>query len=130
MKKARVLLPALVLVLMLSMLCGCADKGEASNGSKITFTLTVTHSDSTQKEFKIETSQTNLRRALEDEKLISGTESTYGLYVTTVDGETADYDANQSWWNLVKNGEASPVGIDSCTVEDGDNYGFIYTIGS
>ena len=36
MKKAKILLPALVLVLVLTMVCGCAEK--STNGDKITFT--------------------------------------------------------------------------------------------
>lgn len=129
MKKTKFLLPALVIVLMvIATLCGCA-KDTASNGDKITFTLTVTHADKSQKDFEITTSETNLRRALEAENLISGDESEYGLFVTTVDGETADYTANKSWWNLTRDGTSLSTGVDGCTVEDGDRYGFIYTIG-
>ena len=43
---------------MLTMLCGCA-KDKASNGNEIAFTLTVTHSDKSQKEFEITTTETN-----------------------------------------------------------------------
>lgn len=128
MKKTRILLPALVLVLMLTMLCGCA-KDKASNGNEIAFTLTVTHSDKSQKEFEITTTETNLRRALEQENLISGQESEYGLFVTTVDGETADYSKDEGWWCLTKDGEQTAEGVDGCTVADGDEYGFTYTIG-
>lgn len=128
MKKTKILLPALVLVLMLTMLCGCA-KDEASNGDKIAFTLTVVHADKSQKEFEITTTETNLRRALEAENLISGQESEHGLFVTTVDGETADYSKDEGWWSLTKNGEPTSQGVDGCTVSDGDKYGFTYTIG-
>lgn len=128
MKKTKILLPALVIVLMLASICGCA-KQEASNGDKITFTLTVTHADKSQKDFEITTQETNLRRALEAENLISGTESEYGLFVTTVDGETADFSKDEGWWNLVKNGESTSTGVDGCTVADGDKFEFIYTIG-
>lgn len=128
MKKTKFLLPALVIVLMLATLCGCA-KDDASNGDKITFTLTVTHADKSQKDFEITTSESNLRRALEAENIISGDDSEYGLFVTTVDGETADYAANESWWNLTKDGVSTSTGVDGCTVADGDSYGFVYTIG-
>ena len=127
MKKAKILLPALVLVLVLTMVCGCAEK--STNGDKITFTFTVTHADGSSKDFTIKTAETNLRKALEAEKLVSGTESEYGLFVTTVDGETADFDKDQSWWCLTKDGETCSTGVDGCTVADGDKYGFTYTIG-
>lgn len=122
------LLPALVLVLMLVTVCACTTE-TASNGDKITFTLTVTHSDGTSKDFEIDTTETNLRKALDSESLISGTESATGLFVTTVDGETANYDENESWWSLSKNGEATMTGVDGCFVTDGDKYCFEYKIG-
>ena len=45
----------------------------------------------------IRTDEEYLRGALEQEDLIEGTESEYGLYVLTVDGETAD-ESEQQWW--------------------------------
>ena len=128
MRKLKILLSALVIVLMLVSVCACSDNG-ASNGNEVTFSLTVVHADKSEKEFEITTDKSNLRQALEDENLISGTESEYGLFVTTVDGETADYSKNESWWNLLKSGESSPTGVDGCTIADGDRFEFVYTIG-
>ena len=53
MKKTKILLPALVLVLMLTMLCGCA-KDEALNGDKIAFTLTVVMRTNLKKSLKLQ----------------------------------------------------------------------------
>ena len=62
-----------------------------------TVTVTVVHGDGSSKEFVIHTDEETLRGTLEQEKLIEGTESEYGLYVLTVDGETVD-EAQQQWW--------------------------------
>ncbi len=67
----------------------------------------MVHGDGSEKEFPVSTTAETLGEALEAEGLIAGEESSYGLFVTTVDGETVD-DANQEWWNLTKGGGGSP----------------------
>ena len=81
----------------------------------------MTHVDGTQKDFTISTDSENLRGALEQEGLISGDESEYGLYVTTVDGETADSSLNQ-WWCFTKDGEMLMTGVDDTMIADGEHY--------
>lgn len=86
-----------------------------------TIVFQVTHADGSQKDFTISTDSENLRGALEQEGLISGEESQYGLYVTTVDGETADSSLNQ-WWCFTKDGEMLPTGVDDTMIADGEHY--------
>ena len=64
-----------------------------AGGSK-TITLTVVFADESTKEFTIKTNEDFLRGALEQENLIAGDESDWGLYVKTVAGVTADDSAN------------------------------------
>ena len=59
---------------------------------------------------------------------IEGTESEYGLYVTTVDGETAD-ESKQEWWGYSVNGTFAELGVDSQPVADGDVYDFVLNVG-
>ena len=56
-----------------------------AGGSK-TITLTVVFADESTKEFTIKTNEDFLRGALEQENLIAGDESDWGLYVKTVAG--------------------------------------------
>ena len=70
----------------------------------------------------------NLRGALEQESLIAGSESDYGLYVVTVDGETAD-EAQQQWWCFTKSGEMLMTGVDDTMIADGDAYEITLTTG-
>ena len=95
---------------------------QASEGAK-TVTVEVVHKDESRKEFVIHTDAENLRGALEQEKLIEGTESDWGLYVLTVDGETAD-ENQQQWWCLTKDGEMTPSGVDDTVIADGEHYEF------
>ena len=94
-----------------------------------TVTVEVVHKDESRKEFVIHTDAETLRGALEQEKLIEGTESEWGLYVLTVDGETAD-EAAQEWW-CFNDGEGNmlPTGVDSTMIQDGDKYEIVLTVG-
>lgn len=80
------------------------------------------------KEITIHTDEEYLRGALEQEDLIEGTESEYGLYVLTVDGETAD-ESEQQWWGYSVNGTFAELGVDSQPVADGDVYDFVLNVG-
>lgn len=95
-----------------------------------TITLEVVHGNGSTADFTVETDSENLRGALEQvEGLISGEESLYGLMVYTVDGETADWGRDQSWWCLTKSAEWLDTGLDDTLIADGDHYEFTYTIG-
>lgn len=113
--KKRVLALALVLVMVFA-LAACG--GKTANA---TVTVTVVHGDGSSKDFTVKTDKEMLGEALTDEKLVDGEEGPYGLFVKTVDGETAD-DAKQEWWCLTKGGESVETGVDSTPVEDGAAY--------
>ena len=95
-----------------------------------TVTLEVVHGDGSKASFSIKTDAENLRKALESaDGLVAGEESAYGLMVYTVDGETADWDRDQSWWCLTKDGEWLDTGVDDTMIADSEHYEFTYTIG-
>ena len=77
--------------------------------------------------FTIKTDREYLGDALLDHDLIEGEDGTYGLYVKKVNGITADYDVDGSYWSLEKNGEYNMTGVDSTKIADGEHYEFIYT---
>ena len=88
----------------------------------------VIHADGGTKDFAIDTDSENLRGALEQESLIEGEESSYGLYVTVVDGESADAN-QQQWWCFTKGGEMLSTGVDDTMIQDGDHYEITFTTG-
>lgn len=119
------------LLLVLGLFSGCGEKPSGSageSGSVKNITLQVVHRDESVKDFEIATDKENLRQALEDEGLIAGEESEFGLFVKTVDGETAD-DSKQEWWCLTKGGETWNNGVDSTEIADGDAFEFTLTTG-
>lgn len=101
--------------------------GEETTGSK-TITLTVVHGDGTSNDITVSTDAENLRDALEAEGIIAGEDGPYGMFVQTVDGETAD-DGEQEWWCLTKGGEMWNYGVDDTEIADGDVYEFTLTVG-
>lgn len=103
------------------------NKPEAQQGGK-EITVNVDHLNGDDTTFTIHTDEEYLRGALEQEDLIEGTESEYGLYVLTVDGETAD-ESEQQWWGYSVNGTFAELGVDSQPVADGDVYDFVLNVG-
>lgn len=77
--------------------------------------------------FTVHTDKTTLADALLEHALIAGEDSAYGLYVKVVNGMTADYDVDQSYWSISKNGEMLLTGVSSTNLADGEHYEFTYT---
>ena len=128
-KKTKIFIAALLLLVLVAaaVFFYVNNSQQAVAGAK-TITVVVTHADESQKNFTIQTDAENLRGALEQEKLIEGSESEYGLFVTGVDGETAD-DSLQQWWCFTKGGETLMTGVDDTMIADGDQYEITLTTG-
>lgn len=94
-------------------------KPAAKTGSK-QITVDVIHADLSKATYHYGTDAEYLRQVLcEEAGLISGREEAYGLWITTVDGETAD-DSIQQWWGYEVNGEMAMYGVEQMPVNDGD----------
>ena len=72
--------------------------------------------------FTIHTDKETLGDALLEHKLIDGEEGPYGLYVKAVNGIVADYNVDQTYWSLTKNGELSMTGVDATPIANGEQY--------
>lgn len=92
--------------------------------------IEVVDDNASSKTYHTRTDAEYLRQALEETKglTIEGTESTYGLMVETVNGVTADYNANGAYWSFYLNGEYCNYGIDQQPIEDGQAYRIVYTL--
>ena len=130
MKNKKHLFGVLALVLAGIVMLGVyfATRPNAQAGDK-TITVEVVHKDGNAKEFKYHTDEENLAKLLLAEGLIEGDEGEFGLYITAVDGEIADYNVDKGWWCLMKNGEMSMTGVSETTITDGEHYEWVYTIG-
>lgn len=77
--------------------------------------------------FTIKTDAETLGDALLAHNLIAGDQGDFGLYVKVVNGITADYDVDQSYWGFSKNGEYMMTGVDGTAIADGEVYELTYT---
>mgnify|MGYP000233733522 CR=1 FL=1 len=109
-----------------------AASSEAASGqaedAKVKAEFTVTGADGESQTFTLEvTDGEKLSDALVEAGLISEEEAAAG-FVTTVNGETADWDKDQAWWCLTDaTGEMTTVGVADIALHDGDSYAFTYT---
>lgn len=72
--------------------------------------------------FTIHTDKKTVGEALLEHELIDGDESEYGLYVKVVNGITADYDEDQTYWAFYINGEYAMTGVDSTEIDESAAY--------
>ena len=129
MKKKSTVIAAVVLVVLIAVagLLYVKFKPATTQGEK-EITVVVVHADKTEKTFTYQTDAEYLREVLEDNGLIAGDESEYGLFVKTVDGETAD-DSKQQWWCITKGGESLNTSVDKTPINDKDQFEFTLTEG-
>ena len=76
--------------------------------------------------FTIKTDKETVGEALAENGLISGDEGPYGLYVKVVNGITADYDVDRSYWAFNINGEYAMTGVDVTEITEGATYQLEY----
>ena len=100
---------------------------EASE-AKVKAQFTVTGADGESQTYDLEvTDGEKLSDALAEAGIISADEAAAG-FVTTVNGETADWDKDSAWWCLTDaSGEMTTVGVADIELHDGDSYAFTYT---
>ncbi len=135
---------AAMLLLTLSMifsLAGCGEPApaglwadaaytadtELGKGAK-TIELEVS-AEETSITFTIHTDADILGDALGEHSLLAGEESEYGLYVTAVNGMTAEYEADGMYWSLLKDSEYMMSGVDATEISDGEHYELVCTKG-
>ena len=90
--------------------------------------ITVTHADGTTKEFEITTSGKTLGDALLQEGLVVESTESAGLY-DVVDGEKADWNDGEAWWQFLAGDAALMVGIGEQEIADGESYSAVFTRG-
>ena len=98
------------------------------SGSK-NITISVVNSKAETTEYRLKTDAQFLRQAMDEAEGLTytGTEGAYGLMISAVNGETADYNVDASYWGFFVNGEYCNYGIDQQPVNDGDAFSIVYT---
>ncbi len=139
MKKTITKLLALALAVLMTLSLTACGKKDSSAADKVelpvadgaligqgatAITVQVTGADGKTVTFTVNTDEETVGAALLALGVIAGDNSEYGLYVKTVNGETADYDKDGAYWAFYINGEYASVGVDYAAPEAGATYGF------
>ena len=107
-----------------------SEAASVASAAQATVEFTVTAADGSVSSVLLNvTDGEKLSTALAEAGIISQEEADAG-FVTTVNGETADYNKDQAWWCLTDAaGEMTTVGVADIELHDGDSYAFTYTKG-
>jgi len=123
-KSILVLLLAAAMLLVVLVGCGAGEEQEES----IQINVTIIYGDGSEEKIELETAEETLGRALVEGGIVEDNQTTYGLYILTVNGVTAN-EANQEWWCITKDGESVMTGADETEILDGDAYEITLTVG-
>lgn len=72
--------------------------------------------------FTVNTDGETLGDALLEHGLIEGEESQFGLYLKVVNGITADFDEDKTYWAFYIDGEYATSGVDGTKITEGTVY--------
>ena len=126
---------SVLLIAALTCTTGCADNNETKKPNTNTsttvlgegetkFDFVVVDAQGNETKFEINTDETVVGDALLSLKLIEGEESDYGLFVKTVNGITADYNVDGTYWAFYVDGEYAMSGVDTTDIVEGSAYSF------
>lgn len=120
------------------------DATELTDGATYSFTKTISYTvmgegattfyftaqdlDGTVTKYEIHTDAKTVGEALLAAQLIAGDESDYGLYVTSVNGITADWDTEKAYWAFYIDGEYAQTGVDTTEIVAGTTYELVKTV--
>ena len=125
-RKWLALIGCIVLIAALALTTtGCGSKEEAANEK--TFLFSVVDLEGNETEFEIHTQESTVGAALLKEGLIEGEEGPYGLYVKSVNGITAIYEEDGSYWAFYEDGEYALAGVDQTEIDPEVHYSFVQT---
>ena len=72
----------------------------------------------------VNTDAKTVGEALEELSIVAGEESEWGLYVKTVNGITADYNVDGTYWAFYIDGEYAMTGVDAAEINEEAVYTF------
>lgn len=128
--KGKIGLAIAALIAVVAVLVGVysAFGAKTTAGSK-DITIEVVNKAAESTVYELSTDAEFLRQAMEEAEGLTfeGTEGEFGLMISTVNGEVADFSVDGSYWSFFVNEEYCNYGIESQPVADGDAFKIVYT---
>ena len=129
-KQTKIILGAVVAILIVVLgVVFLLNRPSASKGAK-SVTIEVMDNNGTETSYSTNTDAEYLSEVFDeiDDLTVEGDVTDYGLYINTVNGVTADYSVDASYWAIYVNGEYGQYGADQQVVNDGDVFRLEYTV--
>lgn len=130
-KKKVILGSGILVVLIVAMALIWANFREKPVEGSKEITIEVVNSEGESEVYELKTDAEFLVEAMEEAKeqglTYEGEEGQYGLSISTVNGERADYTLDGAYWSFSVNGEYCNYGVSEQPVEDGDAFEIVYT---
>lgn len=128
--KGKIALALGALVAVIAVLIGvyAAFGAKPVEGSK-NITIEVVNKAAESTVYELATDAEYLRQAMDEAEGLTydGTESEYGLMISSINGEVADFSVDGGYWSFYVNDEYCNYGIDTQPVMDGDAFAIVYT---
>ena len=99
----------------------CSGGGKTVGTGKTSFKLEITKADGTKTEYTVKTDDLTVGDALVSAKLTPADSKTSGM-ITTLDGTTLDYNADQSYWAFYVDGAYALNGVFDTNIDSGKTY--------
>lgn len=120
---------ALIVLLALAMAFVYLTFGEKPVEGSKQIDLYVINSAGEETLYRLKTDAQYLLQAMEEAEGLTfeGEDGPYGMMISAVNGETADYSVDGAYWSLIVNGNYGNYGVSEQPVEDGDTFSIVYT---
>lgn len=128
MKNKKMVIAAVALALVIALMAGLylTTRPETVKGGK-QVTVVIVHKDGTEKKLEYGTDHEYLADLLLEKELATGyTSEEYGFTVESVDGVTADWDADSAYWALYEGDTYATTSASGIVLTDGGVYKLVY----
>lgn len=129
MKKKHIPVIIVAVVLVAAMIFAYSAFSEKPTEGSKAITIEVVNSQETSTLYEVKTDAEYLIGAMDDADGLTydGSEGEYGFTVSAINGETADFNVDSSYWAFYVNGEYCNYGVSEQPVNDGDAFQIVYS---
>ena len=130
MKNKKMLIAVIALIVVVAALLAVyfGTRQDPNEGKKA-YTVTVVHSDGSEKVFEGYSEAEYLGTVLVESGAVEDNQSDYGLYILVADGDEASWEKDGAYWSIYVGDEPAVTGADQIVLEDGGVYSVVYTLG-
>lgn len=121
-----VLIAALILAVMGGMYAIYRHFSPSASAGEKSITISIIDADGVQTDYPLNTDAEYLKEALEAVAAIEGEEGEYGYTLYSVNGKTADFSVDSSYWAIYVNNEYGMYSLSQQPVADGDSFVIAY----